>query len=145
MGLTDLIEHDIDTSQERPVLQQLRKTPMAHHQIVEAHIQTMLKQGLIEPSRGEWFSNIVFVLKKDKTFRFCIDYRQLNASSRKDVFPLPKIDASLDALGGATWFSTLDFRSGYFQVPLRFEERSQNGLYLKIGQLSVEGAPHGVV
>ena len=58
MGLTDLIQHDIDTGQERPVRQQLRKTPMAHNQIIETHIQSMLKQGLIEPSHSDWSSNL---------------------------------------------------------------------------------------
>ena len=118
MGLTDLIQHDIDTGTERPVRQQLRKTPMAYHPIIEQHIQTMLKQGLIEPSRGDWASNIVLVQKKDGAFRFCIDYRAVNNKSRKEIFPLPRIDASLDALSGATWFTTLDLRSGYYQVPL---------------------------
>ena len=100
MGLTDLIQHDIDTGQERPVRQQLRKTPMVHNQIIETHIQSMLKQGLIEPSHSDWSSNIVLVLKKDKSYRFCLDYRQLNRVSRPDIFPLPRIDSSLDALGG---------------------------------------------
>ena len=144
MGLTDLIDHDIDTGQERSIRQQLRKTPMAHNQVVDAHIQTMLKQGLIEPSRGEWASNIVLVLKKDKTFRFCIDYRKLNASTRKDVFPLPRIDASLDALGGATWFSTLDFRSGYYQVPLNRKDAHKTAFISLSGSYQWKVLPMGL-
>ena len=144
MGLTDQVEHEIDTGQERPVRQQLRKTPMAYHQVVDAHIQMMIKQGLIEPSKGEWASNIVLVLKKDKTFRFCIDYRKLNASTRKDVFPLPRIDASLDALGGASWFSTLDFRSGYFQVPLSPKDAHKTAFISRSGSYQWKVLPMGL-
>ena len=78
----------------------------------------MLKQGLIEPSHGDWSSNIVLVPEKDKSYRFCLDYRRVNGVTRKDVLPLPRIDASLDALASSSWFSTLDLRSGYYQVPL---------------------------
>ena len=87
MGLTDLIEHEIDTGQERPVRQALRKTPMAHNEVIDAHVQTMLQQGLIEPSRGDWSSSVVLVLKKDKSYRFCIDYRKVNEVSRKGYVP----------------------------------------------------------
>ena len=93
--------------------QQLRKTPMAYHQITDQHIQTMVKQGLIEPCRGDRASNVVLVQKKDKTFHFCLDYRQLNLKSRKEEFPILRIDASLDALAGSSWLSNLDLRSGY--------------------------------
>ena len=82
MGLTDLVRHEIDTGQERPVRQSLRKTPLAYNDVIEKHVQSMLQQGLIEPSSGEWASNIVLVLKKDKSFRFCIDFRGLNAKTR---------------------------------------------------------------
>ena len=57
MGLTDLMQHEIDTRRERPVQQPLRKTPMAHNSIIDSNIQSMLKQVIIEPSKGDWSSN----------------------------------------------------------------------------------------
>ena len=144
IGLTDLIQHDIDTGQERPVRQALRRTPMVHNQVIDSHIQVMLKQGLIEPSHGDWSSNIVLVLQKDKSYRFCLDYRQLNRVSQKDVYPLPKIDASLDALAGSSWFSTLDLRSGYYQVPLNPKDAHKTAFVARSGYWQWRVLPTGL-
>ena len=73
--------------------------------------------------------------KKDGTLRFCVDYRRLNAVTRKDVFPLPHIDDLLDQLGGKHVFSTLDARSGYWQIQMHEASREKtafvtmDGLY----------------
>ena len=56
--------------------------------------------------------------KKDSTYRFCVDYQKLNEVTKKDSYPLPRIDDSLETLAGMQWFSALDMRSGYWQVEL---------------------------
>ena len=76
----------------------------------------MLANDIIEPSSSPWASNVVLVRKSDGNLRFCIDYRRLNSVTMKDSYPLPRIDSCFDALGGAKYFSTLDLRSGYWQV-----------------------------
>jgi len=77
----------------------------------------MLKADVIEPCASPWSSNVVLAKKSDGTLRFCIDYRKLNDMTYKDSYPLPRIDTCLDALGGSKYFSTLDPRSGFWQVP----------------------------
>ncbi len=83
----------------------------------------MEETGVIKPSSSPWSSPVVLVPKKDGTTRFCIDYRKLNSITKKDVYPLPRIDDIFDTLGGAKYFTSLDLASGYWQVSLDAESR----------------------
>ncbi len=83
----------------------------------------MMKRGVVQPSQSPWASPVVLVAKKDSSTRFCVDYRKLNAITKMDVYPLPRIDDSLDQLAHAKHFSTLDILTGYWQV--KMEEASQ--------------------
>ena len=78
-------------------------------------VASVQNQGVIQPSVSPWASSVVLVPRRDDTFRFCVDYRKLNAITRKDVYPLPRID---DILNGANYFTSLDLASGYWQVAL---------------------------
>ena len=95
----------------------------------------MLSQGVIQPSTSPWSSPIVLVKKKDGSYHFCIDYRKLHLVTKQDANPLPRVDDLLYALNGYNMFSTLDLRSGYWQVSMRSEDREKtafmtpNGLY----------------
>ena len=116
LGRTNVVVRSIDTGDARPVRQPLRRVPPLHHQVIEKHVDDMLRQGIIEPALSPWASNVVLVKKKDGSYRCCIDYRQLNNVTKKDAYPLPRIDSCLGALSGSAWFSTIDLRSPYHQV-----------------------------
>ena len=113
---TDRIRHTIDTGDARPIRQVPRRLAPSQHEIAEKEINKMFDQGTMEPSDSPWAAPIILVAKKDGTTRFCLDYRKLNNVTRKDAYPLPRIDEILDTLSRAQWISTLDMASGYYQI-----------------------------
>jgi hypothetical protein len=135
-GRTTLVEHSIDTGDTPPIRQPPRRVPGGQLEEFEAEIQRMLEAGVIEPGQSPWASPVVLVRKKDGSVRFCVDYRRLNMATKFDAYPLPRIDETLEALGGTQYFSTLDLISGYWQVGLTEEARqktaftTRNGLFL---------------
>ena len=100
-----------------------------------AQVQQRLSRGVIHPSNSPWASPVVMVKKKDSSLRFCVDFRQLNAATVKDVHPIPCIDDLLDVLHGARWFSTLNLKSGYWQVPIQEWDKEKTAFRTSSGQL----------
>lgn len=135
LGCTQLVKHSIDTGDNAPIRQPPYRTPVVRREQLDKMVTTMQEQGVVEPSSSPWASPVVLVPKKDGSLRFCIDYRRLNAVTRKDVYPLPRVDDILVALAEARYFTSLDLASGYWQIALDKDARQKsafvtyNGLY----------------
>lgn len=114
------IRHKIDTGDNPPIRKNPYRLPHALKPVVNTQIQDMHQKGIIRESDSPWGSPVVIVSKKslDGTpkYRFCVDYRALNAITRGDAYPLPNITETLDSLNGSQFFTTLDLCSGYHQV-----------------------------
>ena len=134
LGSTPLLEHTIELHGP-PLRQPYRRQNSAVRREEMAQVEQMLASNVIRPSNSPWVSPVVMVRKKDGSFRFCVDFRYLNAAAVKDAHPLPRIDDLLDALHGAKWFSTLDLKSRYWQVPITEQDKAKTTFRTSSGQL----------
>mgnify|MGYP005952035073 CR=1 FL=1 len=112
--------------------------------IVEREIENMLQNDIIEPSDSPYASPVCLVKKKDDSVRFSIDYCRLNSQTKKDAFPLPRIDESLESLTGARWFSTLDMASGYWQCKMAEKDKIKTAFTTHKGLYQFKVLPFGL-
>lgn len=122
LGVAKSVHHSIDTGTSRPLRQRPYRVSPTERSVIEKEVQDMLSRNIIRPSSSPWASPVVLVTKKDGSIRFCVDYRRLNKVTRRDVYPMPRIDDALDCLQSASYFSSLDLRSGYWQIPMAKED-----------------------
>lgn len=118
-------EHRINLNEEKPFKEPVRRVPIFKRDILDAEINKLKTEGLIEESVSPWSSPLVLVQKKDKTWRLCVDYRRLNAQTIKDAYPIPRIAEDLDALSGSSWFTSLDLNMAYHQIPMRDSDKEK--------------------
>jgi hypothetical protein len=118
LGKTGIVKHHINMEGQGPI--RLRPYRKNHNEKEELNsiLQELLENKLIRPSVSPWAAPVVLVKKKNGGIRLCMDYRKLNSITKKDSFPLPRIDDVLDLLHGQKYFSTLDLASGYWQIEM---------------------------
>jgi hypothetical protein len=116
-----------------PSKERMRRVPKGFEKEEEKHLQEMLAAGVIQPSISPWAAAPVLVRKKDGGVRWCIDFRKLNAVTKKDAFPLPLISDCLDALAENIFMSTLDMASGYWQIMIHPDDREKTAFITRYG------------
>ena len=144
LGRTNIVKHKILTGDARPIKEPPRRLPLVKREALSQEIQNMLNMGVIEESVSPWGAPVVLVPRKDKRWRVCLDFRALNKCTLRDSYPLPRIDDSLDALGGASWFSTLDLASGYYQVELDEGDKEKTAFVTHEGVFQFNVMPFGL-
>ncbi|XP_076049398.1 uncharacterized protein LOC143030081 [Oratosquilla oratoria] len=117
------LEHDVDTEGALPIRQRPYRLNAFKREYLRAEVQRLQELGIVEPSHSPWASPVVLVPKPDGSMRLCVDYRRVNAVTKADGYPLPRIDDVIDDVGAARWVTKLDLLQGYYQV--RLTERSR--------------------
>ena len=135
IGCTDMAEHVIellDTERFKEWFQRI--APLLVEEVWE-HIQEMLDRGTICPSQSSWCNAVVLVRKKDGGLRFCIDFHRLNSRTKKDAYPLPQMQETMESMVGTQFFSTMDLKLGFWQV--KMAKDSQQYTAFTVGSMGV--------
>ncbi|XP_043865494.1 LOW QUALITY PROTEIN: uncharacterized protein LOC122757455 [Drosophila mojavensis] len=122
-GVTHIAEHSIRMKDDKPLKQRYYPKNPAMQKVINEQVDELLQAGAIEPSKSPHSAPIVLVKKKTGDWRMCVDYRQLNANSVPDAYPVPRILHILEKLRHARFISTLDLKSGYWQIPMAADSR----------------------
>ncbi|XP_047987137.1 uncharacterized protein LOC125226991 [Leguminivora glycinivorella] len=137
-------EHVIDTGSHRPISVPPYRLPPAKTEILRAEVSKMLKEGIIKPCQSPWSAPVVMVPKKDGGTRVCVDYRQLNAITTPDVYPLPRIDDLLHNAKRTPFMSTIDLRAGYWQIKVKDEDQAKTSFVTPFGMYLFLRMPFGL-
>ncbi len=138
------LKHAIDTGDHKPVYTPPYRQSNKVEELLAEETNKLLQQGIIEPSISPWSSPVVLIKKKDGTNRFCVDFTKLNAITVRDLYPLPRIDDIFDHLSDSEYFTTLDFKAGYFQVPLDRRDRPKTAFSTRDSRYQFTVLPQGV-
>ena len=123
LGCTSAIKHEICIENSEPFKEWFRHIPPPLLEEVRTSLQDMLEVGAIHPSQSPWCNVVVLVWKKDGTLPFCVDFRCLNTWMKKDLYPLPHIQEPFESKAGSAHFSSMDFKSGFWQIKMAPESQ----------------------
>jgi transposase InsO family protein len=150
MEHTDSVQHEIDTKDRRPFRERLRQYSPAIQDIITAEVESMIKQGVVVPSRSPYASNLLLVRKPDPSSeggvknRVCASFVRLNTDTEKDSYPLPNIQYIFDRIGKSKWFTTMDLLSGFWQVMIKPEHRHKTAFITVRGLYEFVVMPFGL-
>ena len=135
IGCTDATKHVIELMKDEPFNERFRRIAPPLVDEVCQHIQEMLDGGAIRPSQSPWCNAVVLMRKKDGSLRFCIDFRRLNARTKKYAYPLPHMQETMESMVGTRHFSCMDLKSGFWQVQM--DEESRQYTAFTVGSMGV--------
>ena len=133
LGCTSAIEHEICIENDEPFKERFWHIPPPLLEEVCASLRDMLEAGAIYLSQSPWCNTVILVQKKDGTLHFCMDFRCLNAHTKKDSYPLLQIQEALESMAGLVHFSSMDFKSGFLQI--KIAPGSQQYMVFTVGNL----------
>ena len=144
LGQCSLYLHQIDTNGSKPVHSQPYATSDKQREDIRRHVEEMLRDGVVRPSKSPWASSPHLVPKADGTTRMVVDYRALNKVTKRDSYPMPSIDLALSCLNGSKWFSTLDLLQGFFQILMSPESVEKTAFTTHDGLYEFTRLPFGL-
>ena len=144
---TNVVEHEILLNDTRPIRRPPNRTPYALREEMESHVQKMLDQGVIRESSSPWSVPAILVPKRSldgkPRYRFCVDFRALNAVTKFDSYPLPVFEET-STLYVSKYFSVLDCHSGFWQVSIKEEHRERTAFTVPSGHYEFNRLPFGL-
>ena len=147
---TQMTQHDLKLVEPgtRPIKQHAYRVDTLKKEVLKKEVQFLLENQLIEPSSSEWSSPCILVKKPDGSWRMCTDYRKVNAVTKSDSYPIPRIDDCIDSVGHARFVTKIDLLKGYYGIPLTEEAKQMSafvtpeGLYqYRVLPFGLKGAP----
>ena len=144
LGHTDTDRIKIDTVSADPIKLRPSRTPLNNRKIIDETIDEMLDAKVIRRSGSPWSFPVVIVDKKDGSKRFCVDFRKLNQVTKKNSYPLPVIDDILALLGKAKYLTSLDLKSGYWQVLMNESDKEKTAFACHRGLFEFNVMPFGL-
>ena len=135
IGCTYATKHVIMLMKDEPFKERFHRIAPPLVDEIRQHIQEMLDGGAIRPSQSPWCNAVVLVRKKDGSLRFCIDFCCLKARTKKDAYPLPHMQETMESMVGTRHFSCMDLKSGFWQVQM--DEESRQYTAFTVGSMGV--------
>ncbi|KYB29879.1 hypothetical protein TcasGA2_TC034535 [Tribolium castaneum] len=141
---TPYATHRINTGDSLPVAVPPYRLTCEKRKVLQMEIERLLQQGIIEECDSAWASPVVMVPKANGTIRLCVDYRKLNAVTKPDVYPLPRLDDLLHATGKIGCITTLDLQAGYWQIQVEPGDRDKTSFICPFGLYRFTRMPFGL-
>ena len=143
VGKTNAIEHEIKLTEGPYIREKPRPIPAKDFEDARRHIQALLDADIIKPSNSPYASPMVLVRKRNGKLRLVVDYRKINSRTIRDSYPLPKISEIFSALHGAKWFTTMDLKMGFHQIPMAESSKDYSAFICPFGLYSFERMSQG--